>query len=151
MKPTFWKLSQGAELFSYEEILDSIESRLVYVHKDTDAKGISKTPQATDFINAKNGDYFYLTHGNTGIFLLGQFTGATNLFSTYGEGWLDRPFRFIKSSITRKKYDGEQKWWTPNDNSTFVKVPDGEIVQFEQEILKPFFDIELKKFGIKTN
>jgi hypothetical protein len=74
MLPTFWKLSQGTKFFDYDELLQSIEDRLVYVHKDTKAKGISNTPQGQNFADAKIGDYFYLTHGNAGIYLLGQFT-----------------------------------------------------------------------------
>ena len=150
MKPNFWKLSQGRDDFTFEDILDSIESNLVYIHKNTSGKGRSNTTQAEDFINAKIGDYFYLTHGNTGIYLLGQFSGAANLFSKHGHGWLDRPFRFIKSSVKKGKYTGEHKWWTPDDNSTFTPVPSKELFLFEKEILTPFFDITLKDFGIKA-
>ena len=93
MKPRFWKLSQGATQFSYHEIIESIEQRLVYVHKDTGAKGTSSQTQANDFITAEIGDYFYLTFGNNGIFLLGQFSGAANLFSKY--------FVFFHTSFSR--------------------------------------------------
>lgn len=150
MKPKFWKLSQGTQEFSYDEIIDSIESGLVYLHKNTQAKGRSNKSQADEFIDADIGDYFYLTHGNTGIVLLGQFIGPANLFSKYGDGWLDRPFRFIKSAVTKSKYNDEQKWWAPNDNSTFIEVPGNELLLFEEKILIPFFGIELKKFGIKV-
>ena len=82
MKIKFWKLSQGFGLFTFDELLKSIEDRLIYIHKDTGAKGNSKTSQGEDFINASIGDYFYLTHGNSGgIYLLGQMTGPVNYFS----------------------------------------------------------------------
>jgi hypothetical protein len=45
MKPTFWKLSQGTEFFTYEDMLQSVEDRLVYVHKDTAAQGQSSVSQ----------------------------------------------------------------------------------------------------------
>ena len=88
MKPTFWKLSQGSDLFDYSDLIKSIDSRLVYVHKNTKAKGTSNTAQGHDFINAKIGDYFYLTYGNEGIFLLGQLSGPANYFSSEQKGWI---------------------------------------------------------------
>ena len=148
MKPKFWKLSQGSSQFSYHEIIDSIVQRLVYVHKNTGAKGTSYQTQADDFISADIGDYFYLTFGNNGIYLLGQFSGPANVFSKYGQGWLDRPYRFIKSSITTASYSGQHKWWSPNDNSTFTRVPDNELELFEKEIFTPFFGIVLSDYGL---
>ena len=102
MKPRFWKLSHGTKFFSYEDMLDSIGQRLVYVHKDTHAKAGSSRSQGQNFLEALVGDYFYLTHGNTGIYLLGQFSAPANVFSAKGEGWLDRPFRHIKSAVKRE-------------------------------------------------
>lgn len=148
MLPKFWKLSQGVGHFSYQEMLDSIESGLVYVHQDTKAKAISSKSQALKFIEAPIGDYFYLTHGNNGVYLLGQFSGAANIFSLKGNGWLDRPFRLIRSSIKRDCYKGAHKWWAPSDNSTFTVVPNDELAQFEKEILSPYFEIKLKDFDI---
>ncbi|WP_318450596.1 hypothetical protein [Photobacterium leiognathi] len=147
MKPTFWKLSQGTDYFTYEDMLQSIEDRLVYVHKDTLAQGQSTVTQGQAFIEANIGDYFYLTHGNNGIYVLGQFTGPINFFSSWGDGWSDRSFRVIARSQTRDRYSGTQKWWSPNHNSTFIKVPESELSMFEEEILIPFFDLHLKNYG----
>ena len=148
MKPKFWKLSQGTREFELKDIIESINAGLVYVHKDTRGKATSSTTQAEDFIGASIGDYFYLTHGNEGIYLLGQFVGPANLFSKYGEGWLEREFKFIFASNNSSKYTGEHKWWTPNDNSTFTRVPENEIQLFEKEILIPFFEVKLEDFGV---
>jgi len=150
VNPHFWKLSQGTAQFQVQDIIQSIDQKLVYVHKNTKAKAGSSKTQAQQFIEAEIGDYFYLTHGNTGIYLLGQFTGPANLFSSYGEGWLDRPFRFIKPSISKEKYQGIKKWWAPSDNSTFTHVPHEELSIFEESILIPFFGIRLEEFGIKN-
>jgi len=154
MKPCFWKLSQGTEHFKYKDILETISEKLVYVHNDTGAKGKSSKTQSDDFVNsAKVGDYFYLTHGNTGIYLIGQFIGPANLFSKKTKGddcWLDRKFRFILPATKKNSYSGPNKWWAPNQNSTFSLVPDEELELFETEILKQFFDKELKDFGIEN-
>ena len=148
MKPKFWKLSHGTEFFTHQALLDAIERKLVYVHKDTHAKGTSPKQQGQNFLEAAVGEYFYLTHGNNGIYLLGQFSGPANIFSAMGAGWLDRPFRYIKSSSTRDRYSGLKKWWAPSDHSTFMSVPDGELAVFEECILKPYFEIALADFGI---
>ena len=148
MRPSFWKLSQGPKQFSYADIIESISRGLVYVHKDTGSKGGSSTSQAEDFINSPIGDYFYLTYGNQGMYLIGQFSGPANLFSKYGEGWLERPYKFIFPAITNQSYTGEHKWWSPQDNSTFTRVNDADLGLFEQEILKPHFNINLKDFGL---
>src|SRR5262249_23598944 len=88
MKPRFCKLSQGDwSDFTDRDILDSIKERLVYVHGDTKALGTSSTTQGEEFLNAPIGDYFYLTRGNRGIYLLGQFSGPPNFFSPLGKGW----------------------------------------------------------------
>lgn len=150
MRLTFWKLSQGTEYFSRSDISSSIEQRLVYVHLDTPAKGQSVVTQAENFIQAEIGDYFYLTHGNRGICLLGQFTGPVNVFSSKGDGWADRPFRIIRLANSNIGYEGPNKWWAPNHRSTFVQVPETEVEEFEQHILEPFFDISLVDYGVET-
>jgi hypothetical protein len=148
MKPKFWKVSHGANYFSHQAVLNAMNDRLVYVHRDTPSKGRSSTTQGADFISAAIGDYFYLTHGNHGIYVLGQFSGPTNILSTMGNGWLDRPYRPIRFSLMTSAYSGPASWWAPNANSTFVAVPDKDIPLFEQQILQPYFGISLANFGI---
>lgn len=146
--PHFWKLSHGIEYFSFDEMIKAISNKLVYVHKDTTALGTTSESQAKLFVEAPVGDYFYLTHGNKGIYALGQFVGPANVFSDKGEGWLDRPFRLIKAAEHLSSYDDDKKWWAPNFRSTFALVPDHEHAQFEKNILSPFFGITLSDFGL---
>jgi len=149
MLPRFWKLSQGPSFFELKDLFTAIDKKLVYLHRDTRAMAGGYRSQATDFVEAPTGDYFYLTHGNSGVYLLGQFTGPANLFSDKEEGWLDRPFRLIRLANTAATYNTEvKKWWTPNFNSSFVMIPASEVQLFEEVILKPFFAIELAAFGI---
>src|SRR5260221_10800326 len=89
MKPRFWKLSQGDYSdFCAQDMLESIEDHLVYVNGKTGALAGCATTQGEEFIKVPIGDYFYLTHGNKGIYLLGQFSGPPNIFSTIGNGWV---------------------------------------------------------------
>ena len=145
MTPRFWKLSQGD--FPAQDTLLSIEKGLVWVHSKTRPKGTSKTSQGEDFVRAPIGDYFYLTHSNKGIYLIGQFNGPANIFSEHGDGWADRPFRLIRLATEVKSYSGPDKWWAPNHDSTFVRVPENELAMFEEYILIPHFGIVLADFG----
>lgn len=147
-RPCFWKLSHGKAQFTKQQMLEAIESRLVYVYYDTPPKGGAAEAQGSMFMKAPIGDYFYLTHGNQGIYLLGQFSGPANIFSARKEGWADRPFRLIRFVERISPYKRPKKWWTPNENSTFIRVPDDEIGLFEELILGPHFGIRLKDFGI---
>jgi hypothetical protein len=157
MKPVFWKLSmgpgtEGGDFKHLLEVLDWLRQGLVLVHKDTKAKGTSQKTQGEQFVeNERVGDYFYLCHGNKepGIILLGQFSGPANVLSARREGWAERTFRWIRTSILIKPYEGEPKWWAPNHNSTFIKVPEPELGMFDSAILRPYFGVDLADFGIE--
>ncbi len=156
-QPVFWKLSMGpgtagGDFKNILEVLDWLRHGLVLVHKDTKAKGTSQKTQGQAFVERDRlGEYFYLCHGNQepAILLLGQFTGHANFFSDRGHGWADRQFRWIKTSTSTKPYKGEQKWWAPNHNSTFIEVPESELGMFESDILTPYFDLKLADFRIE--
>jgi len=148
MKLKFWKLSQSPDYFDFQELSSSIENKLVYVHAKTPAKGGSSKTQGDQFIAAEVGDYFYLTHGNKGIYLLGQFTGPANILSSKGKGWTDRPYRVIRTAKPNSGYKGDKKWWSPNENSTFTSVKNSDLIMFENNILIPFFNIKLTDYGI---
>jgi len=157
MKPAFWKLSMGPgssgeDFKNVLMVLDWVRQGLVLVHKDTRAKGISKTTQGAHFMELERvGEYFFLCHGNEepAVLLLGQFSGPANVLSARGHGWADRPFKWIKTSNSPKRYKGEHKRWAPNDNSTFVKVPENELQMFEAAILEPYFEMQLANFGVE--
>lgn len=144
---SFWKLSESPQLFEYRDFMQSIEYRRVYLRKDTGPKGNSGVAQAERFITANVGDYFYLTYGNEGIYLLGQFVGPANGFSGKGKDWLERSFQLTKWSTQQDCYDGPEKWWAPNHTSTFIKVPDTEVKLFSEHILRPYFGIDLEDYS----
>lgn len=117
------------------------------MHKDTKALANSKSSQALDFANAAVGDYFYLTHGNGGIYMLGQFIEPVRLFNLKEIDWMERSFKAVKFS-DGSIYTKKQNWWTPNYNSTFHKVPNEERDLFEELILQPFFDLKIENFTV---
>ncbi|MGA2618748.1 MAG: hypothetical protein ABSF26_14130 [Thermoguttaceae bacterium] len=152
MKPVFWKLSMGGNDFKdIFNVLDWVRQGLVLVHRDTLALGTSLKAQGEEFVAGDRiGEYFYLCNGNKepSVILLGQFIGPANLLSDRGDGWADRQFRWVKTSISTKKYRGVDRWWTPNHNSTFSMVPEKELGMFESSILDPYFGLKLADFRI---
>jgi hypothetical protein len=130
-----WKISHGKVDFNAEQRKTYLEQHTVHVHKDT------KKGQGALFASEmKEGDFFYLCHGNDdGIRVVGQITGSA-IPSPHDDGWLQRSyavlFEGVKPSV---KYTGIKKGWTPNYNSTCMAVPNEEIKLFESEILIPFF------------
>lgn len=149
MNHQFWKLSHGLKHFSQSEFLQALREDLVYVHRDTGRKGRSTGSQGEDFIGAAVGDYFYLTRGSQGVYCLGQFSGPVNILSSKRAGWLDRPFRVIRYAVQTAPFKGPNKWWTPNHPSTFSRVPVEEMQLFQDLILAPYFDLDLRQFGVR--
>lgn len=142
LAPQFWKISHGNDCISDGEAAAFDKRRVIVVHKDTAAKDKSKVSQGEDFMaNMKKGDFFYLCRGNS-IRILGRIDyDEVDENSEKQDGWCERRYTVIAESRDINAYTGDKKWWTPNDNSTCIPVPEGEVKLFEEYILKPYFDI----------
>ena len=142
LAPNFWKISHGKDCITDAETAAFEKRRVIVVHKDTAARGKSKVSQGEDFMaTMKKGDFFYLCRGNS-IRLLGRIdSDEVEENPEKQDGWCERSYTVIAESRDTSPYTGDKKWWTPNDNSTCIAVPDGEMQQFENYILKPYFDI----------
>lgn len=142
LAPNFWKISHGNDCITEVEATAFEKRRVVVVNKDTNAKGKSKVSQGEDFMaTMKKGDFFYLCRGNS-IRLLGRIdSDEVEENPEKQDGWRERSYTVIAESRDTSPYTGDKKWWTPNDNSTCIAVPDIEMQQFENYILKPYFDI----------
>lgn len=138
--PSIWKISHGSISAENRSIFEG--RNVVVVHSTTKAKGTSKVSQGESFMDSiKKGDYFYLCYGNS-IRLLGKFVADKAVLNPEMEdGWYEREYRLIKTSKDTSAYKGIQKWWTPNDNSTCIKVETEDKELFEETILKPYFDM----------
>lgn len=146
--PSIWKISEGTEssVISVEDKKIFLDRNVVVVHSDTRAKGTSKVTQGQHFINTiKKGDYFYLCYGNS-IQLLGQFTSDKAVENPeLKNGWYEREYQIVKKTDNNKPFSGEQKWWTPNSNSTCIKIEQSDYTLFEEVILKPYFDMSVEE------
>ena len=141
LAPNFWKISHGTDCISDLEVKNFEEKGVIVVHKDTPAKAKSKVSQGEDFIkNIKKGDYFYLCRGNS-IRLLGCISSdEVRDNKDKNDGWCERDYIIIAKSSDVNPYTGNQKWWTPNDNSTCICIQNTELSLFEDYILIPYFN-----------
>ena len=48
------------------------------------------------------------------------------------------------------KYTKTNKWWTPNNNSTFIRIKNDELEDANRLIFEPYFNVKFKK-NIKSN
>lgn len=144
--PSIWKISHGTETTGISEDNKMIFERrnVVVVHRETKAKASSRITQGQAFMDViHRGDYFYLCYGNH-IQLLGQFTSDKALPNPeMQKGWYERPYRLIARARCQRAYTGMKKWWTPNDNSTCIKVDKSDEPRFEELILSPYFSMTL--------
>ena len=133
-----WKLSQGQRYFSEEKNAELIARHCVCIHPDTPPKGRSCVSQGENFVEVPAGDYFYLCYSNNQIRLFGKFTGKSHNCLLKGmEDWYEQEYELIFESIQDGCYNGEKYWWTPNDNSSFIRVTDNKL--YEKLILQPYF------------
>lgn len=141
-KLNIWKLSHGKNDFTNEQLNNYLQNQIATISADI------KKGQSKDFKTDKtNGSLFYLCNSNEKILLLGQFISEAELVN----GWFERKYRVIKQAIISDYYKGSLKrGWTPNYNSTFKPVKPEELRLFEQEILKPFFDMTLEALAAEV-
>ncbi|MCM1215528.1 MAG: EVE domain-containing protein [Lachnospiraceae bacterium] len=145
--PAIWKISHGS--ISDDNRIKFEGRQVVVVRSTTKAKAMAKVSQGENFMDSiKKGDYFYLCYGSS-IRLLGQFVADKAVLNPeMADGWYEREYRLIKESKDTSAYKGIQKWWTPNDNSTCIKVESEDKPLFEDSILKPYFGMTLDElFG----
>jgi 5-methylcytosine-specific restriction protein B len=135
-----WKLSHSPKDFSFEERQDYLDTELGVMHGET-GKG-----QGEEFAKLPVGTLFFLCHGNENLLVVGQFT-SNAVPCDKGDGWLQRQYRVLKSAIKKGGYQGNQKGWTPNYNSTFKPVGKHDLPDFETNLLKPYFGADLAELA----
>ncbi|MGI6262564.1 AAA family ATPase [Acidaminococcus fermentans] len=148
--PSIWKISHGAISEQNRSLFET--RKVVVVHGQTAPKGTSGESQGQQFTDEiRKGDYFYLCNGNS-INLLGRFTSDSAVPNPeQSNGWVERSYEKIADSRDTSAYKGVQKWWTPNDNSTCIKVEKKDEKLFEKLILKPYFAMGLEDLDGKKD
>lgn len=143
----FWKVSHGKDSFNDTQFDWLLENNLLAIHRDTGRN------QADSFLNDLcEGDIVCLSKSNKVRALVKvESTDVINIDnyhdSPLGEQWLLKPYSVIKLLPKFQVYDGPQKGWTPNYNSTCFSVPSKDFELFEKLLLKSFFDSTLEELG----
>jgi len=144
---SIYKISHGTQYFqTLKEIQYCIDNDIVVMHQNTGAIGTNGTSQFEDFKNAKAGDLFYLCWGNSRFLLVGQFIDdkiEDYDFTEEKKGWKQRKYRFLFESVTDASYDGPKKWWTPNNASTCIPIPENEYKLANELIFRKYFRAKL--------
>lgn len=134
-----WKISHGTQSFTEIERETYAKTCLAVMHQDT---GKDSKHQGKDFKEAPDGSIIYLCHGNA-IQLLGRLTGPA-VPCDKGDGWIQRPYVTLMKSNFSTPYKINKNKWTPRGNSTFWRVPLGELPAFEETLLRPYFGLNLE-------
>lgn len=150
-----YKVSMSPKSINDDSFNYFLENDLIVVHEDTPSKGTSSKTQGEMFLNDMNiGDYFYLCRGNTNLEIIGKITSEAISceYSNLGdEGWLQRSYEIVAEAVNENSYNGDQKWWTPNNNSTFIIIPRSEINDANNLIFTPFFNLKfINQSGVTT-
>ncbi|MBB1468117.1 AAA family ATPase [Pseudoalteromonas sp. SG41-5] len=139
-----WKLSHGYNDIP-KELSDWLdEHNYLSLHEST------KKSQGQHFINQVDiGDIVSLSRSGDLKALVKVTSDILPIENApFTEGWVFRQYEIIHELPSLKPYHGDKKGWTPNYNGTFFKVPKGEWQEFEEWILKKYYDCSLKDLGV---
>lgn len=146
---SFFKVSMSGKDISEEAFNYFMSAQLVVVHKDTNPKGSSYESQGETFTqNMKIGDYFYICRGNNRLVLIGQVMSDAvpcDYDELGEEGWVQRSYTVVKEAVVNKNYQGQNKWWMPNNNSTCIPIKSSQYALGNKELFNPYFKVTVQK------
>lgn len=134
-KIPIWKVAHSPSDFTPEELEALLANKKVVI------KDSKKDSKKTNLEAISTGALFYLCHGNK-IILLGKFTSKVRP-SESKKGWHEREYEPLFSAIKSERYEHSSKYWTPLGNTFLYQVPDHYLLEFEENLLKPYFDLSL--------
>ncbi|CAJ6792537.1 AAA domain family protein [Burkholderia pseudomallei] len=135
-----WKMSHGPGSFSAAQLTSMADEHLAVLHESTGKD------QAQQFRKVPTGALFYLCHGNS-MQLLARFTSDVEPSPSKGDDWLQRRYEVLRPAITSVPFEANSKNWTPRGNSTFWQVPKDDLLDFEDLLLRPYFDLDLDELA----
>jgi 5-methylcytosine-specific restriction protein B len=145
---TVYKVSMGINDVKEDAFNFCNENNLVIVDTNTKAKGTSSQTQGDTFATQmKIGDYIYLCRGNNNLEAIGRITSDAEeceYESLGSEGWLQRSYDLVADAVNDNAYKGDKKWWTPNDNSTCIAIPNHEMNDANKKLFIPFFNTKFE-------
>lgn len=147
--PFFWKISHGTNNtgLSKVEREDCERRNVITLHSKTPGAGTSRISQGDLFMHAlRRGDFAYLCYAGE-VKRLIQITDDECRPSNLEKDWVERSYRVIAETKNENHYPahGFRKVWTPNNNSTFVRIPDEAYADFDDKLLRPYFGKDTKE------
>jgi DNA polymerase III delta prime subunit len=139
-----WKLSHGYKDISQQQSDWLDEHNYLSLHEST------KKSQGKHFINQVDiGDIISLSRSGDLKALVKITSDILILEDTpFSEGWVFRQYDLIQKLPALTPYGGVKKGWAPTYNGTFFKIPKSEWHEFEESILKKYYDCSLKELGV---
>ena len=149
----FWKISlelnepkrRGGTILFTQDDWNFLSANNLIVVNPNDTYGAEK------FAQIKIGDYFYLMYGNIpkesgrGIQLFGKIISEPEICNIpKWKGWQQCRYEIIKSTVRKNKFYIAQRGWTPYfPDCPVFDVPEVELQDFEDYILRPFFKMKI--------
>ena len=145
--PAFWKMSHGTVStgLSLAEREDCEKRCVITMHRYTSGAGASKILSGDLFeYGLRKGDFVYLCYGGE-VHRLVQIVSDDVVQSSLRSGFVERLYKVVAEAKDAGRYpgDGFRKFWTPNQNSTFARIPVEDYNDFEKHITKPFFGMSV--------
>lgn len=145
--PAFWKMSHGTVStgLSLPEREDCEKRCVITMHRYTAGAGSSRILSGDLFeYGLRKGDFIYLCYGGE-VRRLVQITSDDVVQSSLRSGFVERQYKVIAEAKDAGRYpgDGFRRFWTPNQNSTFARIPVEDYQDFEKNLAKPFFGMSV--------
>ena len=152
--PSFWKMSHGSTStgLSQAEREDCEKRCVITMHRNTSGAGASKILSGDLFeYGLRKGDLVYLCYAGE-VSRLVQIASDDLAPSSLRSGFVERQYKVIAEAKEGSRYpgDGFRKLWTPNQNSTFARIPDEDYRDFEKHITEPYFGMSVNEIRMLT-
>ena len=142
--PSIWKISYGTESEGNVafELRDSLEGqKLVAIDPESEKKQLKVFNK-----EIKTGDYFYLCYGKDKVRLLGMITGEAEPYEIEDHQLLVRSYSIVSDKpVKETEYAGKKADWLPSNSKKVCEVDNNKYEKFENELLKPYFDLTVKE------
>ncbi len=143
--PCFWKISHGRSAstgISVERKADCERRHVITMNRYTKGVSNSLITQGDQFLySMRKGDFAYLCYASEIKYLV-QIIDDEAVSGEFSDEWYERSYRVVKKA-EKSQYpsNAPRKAWTPNHNSTLVRIDVSDLDEFDKFILKPHFNI----------
>ncbi|MCC8402021.1 AAA family ATPase [Paraburkholderia sp. MMS20-SJTN17] len=139
-KIAIWRLSHDPDIFPPSELEVLTRQHVVALPDKAGEK------EAERFRKAPNGALFYLCQGHD-VRLLGRLDSGVSETAHEIGPLLKRRYEVLSVPHDRGSPDGNSKVWTLRSQSAFQQVPEYKLLEFEEQVLRPYFGLDLEELA----